>query len=145
MPNPNDARRLYQRWMDMWNGDLDAAGEIFADDCITHPAPQDTGEPPVFRGPDEMRQFVEMGRAIFDEVVFRAEDEPIVEGDRLACRWVAEGTYAGGMPGATAEPGTPITFRGIDIWHVGGGKVVEYQVASDGLHLMAQLGVGREE
>lgn len=139
-----DAKHLYQRWMDMWNGELDAAEEIFADDCVAHPAPQDTGEPPVYRGPDEMRRFVEMGRAIFDTVTFRAEDEPIVEGDRLAAQWVAEGTYAGGMPGTTAEPGTPITFRGIDVWQLRDGKVVEYWVSSDGLHLMAQLGVGNE-
>ena len=144
MTNPEHARRLYQRWMEMWNGDLDAADEIFADGCVTHPAPQDTGETPLFRGPKEMRRFVEMGRAIFQEVEFRPEGEPIVEGNRLACRWVGEGSYAGGMPGATAEPGAAITFRGIDVWHLENGKVVEYWVASDGLHLMAQLGVGQQ-
>lgn len=137
-----DATRLYQRWMEMWNGDLDAADEIFTDNCVAHPAPQGTGEPPVFRGPDEMRQFVEMGRAIFGAVTFRTDDDPIVEGNRLAARWIAEGTYAGGMPGATAEPGAPIIFRGIDVWQLEYGKVVEYWVSSDGLHLMAQLGVG---
>ncbi len=136
------ARSLYQRWMEMWNGDLDAADEIFAADCTTHPAPTTTGEAPVFRGPEEMRRFVEMGRAIFSEVTFRAEDEPIIDGSRLACRWVGEGTYGGGMPGATAETGTPITFRGIDVWRIEDGKVAEYWVASDGLHLMSQLGVG---
>ena len=142
MTTPEHTRHLYQRWMDMWNGDLDAADEIFADDCVAHPAPQDTGEPGIFRGPDDMRRFVEMGRAIFNNVTFRSLDAPIVEGNRLAARWVAEGTYAGGMPGATAKGDTPITFRGIDVWQLEGGKVVEYWVSSDGLHLMAQLGVG---
>lgn len=132
---------LYHRWMDMWNGDLDAASEIFADDCVAHPAPT-TREPPVYRGPDQMRSLVEMGRAIFSEVTFRPLDEPIVEGNRLACRWVGVGTYGGGMPGATAAPGTPIAFGGIDLWRLENGKVAEYWVASDGLHLMAQLGVG---
>lgn len=111
MTSPERTRHLYQRWMDMWNGDLDAADEIFADDCVAHPAPQDTGEPGIFRGPDDMRRFLEMGRAIFNDVTFRSVDAPIVEGNRLAARWVAEGTYAGGMPGATAERGTPITFE----------------------------------
>jgi hypothetical protein len=137
------AQSLYQRWMEMWNGDLDAAEEIFAADCVAHPAPTTTGEPPVFRGPDEMRQFVEMGRAIFSEVRFHAEGEPIVAGNRLACRWVGEGIYGGGMPGATVDPGMPITFRGIDVWQLEDGKVTEYWVASDGLHLMAQLGVSQ--
>ena len=142
MTHRDHASQLYQRWMDMWNGDFDAAEEIFVDDCVAHPAPQGTGEPLVFRGPGEMRRFVEMGRAIFRDVTFRTVDDPIVEGNRLACRWVAEGTFSGGMPGATAEPGTPITFRGIDVWRIESGKVVEYWVSSDGLHLMAQLGIG---
>lgn len=142
MTQPDRARQLYERWMEMWNGDLDAAGEIFADDCLAHPAPTTAGEPPLYRGPAEMRRFVEQGRAIFREVTFRALDEPIALDDRLAARWVGEGTYGGGMPGATAEPGTPISFGGIDVWHLEDGKVVEYWVASDGLHLMTQLGVG---
>ena len=87
-----------------------------------------------------MRRLVEQGRAIFSEVTFRALDQPIVVGDRLACRWIGEGIYRGGMPGATAPPGTPISFGGIDVWRLENGKVVEYWVASDGLHLMAQLG-----
>jgi predicted ester cyclase len=128
--------------MDMWNGDLDAAAEIFAPECVAYPAPMTSGEPPVYRGPEGMRRFVEEGRAIFATVTFRAEDAPIVDGDRLACRWACEGEYGGGMPGATVAPGTPVTFRGIDVWRLEGGKVVEYRVASDGLHLMAQLGVG---
>lgn len=128
----------------MWNGDLNAAYEIFAQDCLAHPAPQNVGEPPIYRGPDEMRRFVEMGRAIFADVTFRAEDALIVDGNRLAARWIAEGTYAGGMPGASASPGASITFRGIDIWRLEDGKVAEYWVSSDGLHLMAQLGAGKE-
>lgn len=142
--NSKEARHLYQRWMDMWNGDLDAAREIFADDCIAHPTPSNTGEPPVYRGPSEMRQFVEMGRAVFGEVTFRAEDDLIVEANRLAARWIVQGKYHGGVPGATAEPGTPITFRGIDVWRLEDGKVAEYWVSSDGLHFGAQLGIGKE-
>lgn len=139
--NADINRNLYSRWMEMWNGDLDAADEIFADDCLAHTAPSDVGEPPVYRGPNEMRNFVEMGRAIFNEVTFQAEGDLIVEGDQLATRWIAEGTYAGGMPGATASPGAPITFRGVDVWRIENGKVTEYWVSSDGLHFMAQLGV----
>ena len=142
MPQSTRAKQLYSRWMEMWNGDLDAATEIFAEDCVAHPAPTTIGEPPAYRGPDELRRLVEQGRAIFRDVTFRALAEPIVEGDRLACRWTCEGTYVGGMPGASTEPGAPITFGGIDVWRLENGKVAEYWVASDGLHLMAQLGVG---
>lgn len=135
-----DPAMVYQLWMDMWNGELDRAVDIFAPGCVAHPAPMTTDDPPVFRGPEGMSRFVEQGRAIFATVTFQAEDAPIIDGDRLACRWSAVGTYAGGLPGATAPPGSPITFRGIDVWRLENGKVVEYWVASDGLHLMAQLG-----
>ena len=105
MPQSDRANHLYGQWMEMWNGDLDATDEIFADDCLAHPAPTTTGEPQVYRGPDEMRTLVNQGRAIFGEVIFRALDEPIVDDARLACRWTGDGTYGGGMPGATATPG----------------------------------------
>ncbi len=83
MPGP---ARAYELWMEMWNGEVELAAEIFAPDCVAHPARMTAGEPPVVTGVEGMRQFVEQGRAIFDTVTFRAEDVPIVEGNRLACR-----------------------------------------------------------
>lgn len=124
---------MYMRWIRMWNGEFDLASELVAPECVIHQPPND------FRGPDGVRRMIEMGRAPFTRIVFRVEVEPIVEGNRLAARWTSTGQYAGGIPGAMAEPGTEATFGGIDIWRVQDGKIVEYWVSSDGLHLMAQL------
>lgn len=134
----DDLKRMYDRWMEMWNGRSELADELVAPSCPIHQPPND------LRGPEGVRQMVEMGRAPFREITFRVEVGPIVEGNRLAARWTSEGIYEGGIPGATAAPGTRISFGGIDIWHVEDGKIVEYWVSSDGLHLMAQLGVGKE-
>lgn len=134
-----DLIRMYDRWIEMWNGRPELADERVAPGCPIHQPPND------MRGPEGVRRMVEMGRAPFSAITFRVEVPPIVDGDRLAARWVSEGIYAGGIPGATAEPGTRIAFRGIDIWRVEDGRIAEYWVSSDGLHLMAQLRVGSEQ
>jgi predicted ester cyclase len=133
--HPDDLKRVYVRWIEMWNGQTDLADELVAPGCPIHQPPNE------FRGPAGVRQMFEMGRAPFREITFRVEVEPIIEGDRLAARWACEAVYENGIPGATVPPGTPITFGGIDIWRVEDGKIAEYWVSSDGLHLMAQLGV----
>ena len=69
---------------------------------------------------------------------------PIVAGEFIAARWNARGTYAGDIPGATATAGTTIEFSGNDIMRIANGMITEYWTSSDGLHLMAQLGVGQE-
>jgi predicted ester cyclase len=129
----DDLRAMYDRWMRMWNGELDLADELVAPGCVIHQPPNDV------RGPEGVRRMVGMGRAPFTEITFRVEVPPIVEGDRLAARWTSIGRYEGGIPGATAPRGTEVTFGGNDIWRVEDGKSVEYWVSSDGMHLMAQL------
>ncbi|MGW3174413.1 ester cyclase [Streptomyces sp. NPDC001153] len=54
-------------------------------------------------------------------------------------RWTATGTYAGGFPGAKAQPGTTVTFTGTDTLRVNDGKFVEYWLNSDTLQLLTQL------
>lgn len=131
----------YDRWLEMWNGQFDLAGQIIAPDCLVHQAPFGPGEPPRFRGPEGLVRMIRMGREPFEDLVFTCDVGPIVEAQQLASRWTGRGTYKGGFPGTTAPAGTPITFSGIDIWRMEDGKVAEYWVSSDGAHLMAQLGM----
>ena len=137
-----DAKRLYERWLALWNGDLAGVGAVVAPDFTLHQVglggPLDPEE---FRGPDGLVRLIGMGRAPFAELTFRVEVGPIVEGDMLAARWTGAGIYRGGLPGATAPAGTPVTFGGNDLLRIVAGKVAEYWVSSDGLYLMAQLGV----
>lgn len=82
-----------------------------------------------------------MGREPFADLTFSVEISPITEGNMLAARWQSNGKYKGGIPGATVSTGTSITFGGMDIMRIEAGKIAEYWVSSDGLHLMTQLGV----
>ncbi|MFD0395029.1 ester cyclase [Streptomyces nogalater] len=60
-------------------------------------------------------------------------------GRRASVRWTATGTYAGGFPGAKAEPGTRVTFTGTDTLRIEDGEFVEYWLNSDTLQLLTQL------
>jgi predicted ester cyclase len=132
--------RLYEQWMAMWNGDLSLASEIVAEGCIVHQAPFGEGEPVEFRGPEGIARMVEMGRAPFDEFAVKAEVGPVAEGALVAARWTGSGRYRGGLPGATASPGTLVTYSGADFFQIEAGKIAEYWVSADVYALMAQLG-----
>lgn len=66
---------------------------------------------------------------------------PIIDGDLIALRWRAQGSYAGGFPGAAAPAGTPADFTGTDLLRVQDGQLAEYWVNSDVHVLLAQLQV----
>lgn len=130
----SDHKEQYKLWMDLWNGNLELA-EILVDvGCVVHQAGNED-----MRGPEGIRNMVLMGREPFHEISFSIEVGPIRDGDMVAARWSCAGIYKGGLPGTTAPEGTPISFGGIDIWKLKDGKIIEYWVSSDGLHLMEQL------
>lgn len=62
-----------------------------------------------------------------------------MDGRYVSGRWTATGTYAGGFPGARAEPGTVVTFTGTDTLRIERGKFAEYWVNSDTFQLLTQL------
>jgi predicted ester cyclase len=138
---PDDLRRLYDRWLlELWHGDKPVAAQIVAPDFVIHQARGEPGASEAQRGPDAAVELVRMGRAPFSELTFAVEVGPIVDGDMLAARWSGRGAYAGGIPGATAPPGTEVSFGGIDLMRIDGELIAEYWVSSDGLALMGQLG-----
>lgn len=135
----DDAANLYRRMLlELWHADdadLDAlAAEIAGEDLVLH---QHGGQR---RGPAVLADLVRQGRAPFDGVEVTIDVGPAVDEDLVAARWIFRGAYAGGIPGATADPGTRVTFSGIDLVRLAEGRVTEYWVCSDGVHLMAQLG-----
>jgi predicted ester cyclase len=137
----SELRRLYRRWMlELWNGDLAVATELVTDDFVIHQARADGAGSDERRGPEAVVQLVRDGHAPFDGLTFEIEVGPVVEGDLVAARWAGRGRYRGGMPGATAAPGTPVAFGGIDLLRARGDRFAEYWVSSDGLALMGQLG-----
>jgi len=64
----------------------------------------------------------------------------VAEGDYVVVRWVLHATNTGDFFGMPAT-GKPVTLRGISMYRISEGKMVEGWVEYDQLNLMQQLGV----
>jgi hypothetical protein len=137
-----DLTALYRRWLlDLWHAPpadrADIAREVVTEDFTVRRA----GQPEEPRGPVRLVALVEAGSAPFDDVRLEIAIGPLVDGDLVAARWIFRGCYRGGLPGASAPAGTQVAFAGMDLLRARDGRFAEYWTSSDGLDLMAQLGV----
>lgn len=123
----------YYQWIGIWNGQDHNLEDIFHRDVIVRQAPNEK------HGIEAVQEMVEQGRAPFDPIFFSVEIEPVFDDHMLAARWKCHGTYKGGLPDVSAEPGKEIVFGGTDMWRFSDGLVSDYWVSSDGLWLMEQL------
>ncbi|MER7545694.1 ester cyclase [Spirillospora sp. NPDC127506] len=130
---------LYRRWLfEVWEGDFAVAEQILA--------PGFTGHWPDLEvhGPAEAAEQVRRSHEYFSGVRTGLDAGPVVGdgtgGGMVAAAWTFHGTYRGGVPGATAAPGTRVSFRGQDIFRAEDGRFAEYWVVSDALGLMTALG-----
>ncbi len=135
-----DSKLLWDRWIDLWNGDLAVAEEIIHPQFALHriPPPRISDQ---LGGREGLVAWIDQTRSLFPDLRFTVEVGPIADGETVAGRWIAEGTYQGGIPGSTAPAGTRVRFHGNDIWRSEGGLIREYWLSDDLLDLMQQLGV----
>lgn len=128
-------------WVRLWNGDLAQAAAIIAPGFRIHAALLDGGDGSIFRGVDGLLAWISQTRAAFPDLHFAVEVPPLIDGRYASVRWTATGTYAGGFPGAQAEPGTAVTFTGTGTLRVEDGRFAEYWINSDTLELVTRLQV----
>ncbi len=120
------AARLWARWLDMWNEDPDIAYEIIGAGYRVHlPTVAATIDPARIRDAAAMAGWVRGFTAKFAGLRYRTDFGPLVDGDRLVCRWYGTATYLGltGWPGDVA--GRPVTMVGVDVLRVADGRIVE--------------------
>ena len=116
-------------------GNLAVADEILAPDFVMH-AP---GLPAALaHGPEGMKRLATATRMAFPDLQTTDEDT-IAQGDRVVIRWTFRATHQGEFHGIPPT-GTQVTFGGIDIFRVAGGKLVELWAEADNLGLLQQLG-----
>jgi len=131
---------VWDRWIELWNGNLEQATEIIHPGFVVHRIPppriSDTAG-----GREALLEWIKQTRALLGDLHLVVEVGPIVDGEMVAGRWIAEGTYLGGIPGSTAPTGTRVRFHGNDIWRAEDGLIREYWLSDDLLDLMQQLGV----
>ncbi|MFC1633346.1 alpha/beta fold hydrolase [Planctomycetota bacterium] len=119
---------------EVWNqGNLAVADEIFATDFVNHdPSRPDVTDLESYKG-----AVVEYRTAFPD---FRVVIHMVAEGDKVAARWTATGTHQGEFMGIPPT-GKHMTWTGMNIFRLAGGKIVEAWWSYDALALMQQLGV----
>ena len=132
---------MLDNWLRLWNGDYDRAPGIVSPAFRVHAALLDGGDGSSIRGVNGLVAWIEQTRAAFPDLRFTEQVTPLIDGRHASVRWTATGTYAGGFPGAKAEPGTVVTFTGTDTLRMRDGRFVEYWVNTDTLQLLTQLKV----
>jgi steroid delta-isomerase-like uncharacterized protein len=116
-------------------GNLSVVDEIFASaDYVLH----DPASPEEVRGPEGVKEFVQMYRSAFPDTHITVEDQ-IAEGDEVVTRWTGRGTHRGELMGIPAS-GNQVEVPGITIDRFSGGKGVESWTNYDALGMMQQIG-----
>lgn len=121
-------RRFLERCLNQ--GDIDAVGEFVSPEFVDHLFPD-------HRGIDGVKQGFRDFRTAFPDIHY-AFDDIIAEGDRVVVRYTISGTHRGEFLGVPPS-GRRVTWTGINIARINGGKFVERWGAFDTASVMRQL------
>ena len=130
------ARRLYEEVFSV--GNLAAADEILAEDCISH----GPGSPPAV-GRDGIKRQASVLRGAIPDLRVILEDQ-VGEGDLVASRWTGSGINSGTfqMPGVSIPPtNRPISFGELRVDRFEGDLIAESWFIPDRFSLWQQLGL----
>lgn len=119
------AARLWERWLDLWNGDIEVADEIIAPGVRLWYNGRSAIDASHIRDAATMKVWVTRFRTTFDDMTFSSDFGPLVDGEFYTIRWFLNAVYKGTTGFPEDVPGTPFTRAGVDIWRVADGKVLE--------------------
>lgn len=134
------SRRLLEESFN--DGNLALIDQLVAPGLVDHD-PAQPARLRALRGPEVMKQTVQMYRAAFPDVRITVDDV-IAAGDKVAVRWHAEGTHRGELEGL-APTGARGLVTGITIDQWRDGQIVESWGQWDNLGLARQLGAAPPE
>src|SRR3954453_6710890 len=115
-------RRFYKEVYVDWNMAL--VDEDVSPRFMSHDWPEDGPS-----GPPAFRDYYAAIRSAVPDARYEVDDL-IAEGDRVVVRWRMVGTHKGTFRGI-APTGRPIVLKGIAIYRLEGGKLMERWVVSD--------------
>jgi predicted ester cyclase len=119
------------------DGDLTAVDRYLDPDFIDHDPPL-PGAPD---GPEGARQAAALRRQAFPD--WRSDvQHMIAEGDLVVEHFIAHGTHRGSVMGESPT-GRDVVLRGINIFRITDGKIVERWGRLDDLGLLQQLGLAQ--
>jgi predicted ester cyclase len=120
--NKELVRRFYKEVYVDWNMAL--ADDVLSPEFTSHDWPQ--GGP---TGPKAFRNYYAAIRSAVADARYEVDDL-IAEADKVVVRWRLLGIHKGAF-GGIAPTGRPITLKGIAIYRVKDGKLMERWVVSD--------------
>jgi len=118
-------------------GDVSVAEKIFAPGAIINRL--DSFTPDFGTGPEAITKIATLYRNTFNDLQIEIED--IIangDGDKVIARFSINGTQTGDLPGIPATE-VQISIKGIDIYQIMDGQIVEMWHTADTLGLMKQL------
>ncbi len=116
-------------------GNLDLIPALFAPDYVPH----DPSNPTRRGGIEGARDFIAQLQEGVTDVRYTIEDL-IAEGDKVMYRWTLSFRHTGPMMGIPPT-GNSVSFGGVDIFRLAGGKIAESWVYADALGMLRQFGV----
>lgn len=119
-------------------GNLDAIKDFIAPDYVRHTSPGGREGGRDVQGPEDARKSIAAFRAAFPDCHF-ANDDMLVDGDKVVVRWTCTGTHRGEFRGI-APTGKRVTFIGINIYRLRDNKIIERWAVEDSVSLLQQLG-----
>jgi steroid delta-isomerase-like uncharacterized protein len=128
--NKGIVQRLFNEVM---KGNLAIADELIAEDYAQHSM---FGIP---NGREAFKQFFMGFASAVPDAQFVIEDV-IAEEDKVVSRFTVTGTQQGALPGIPPT-GKKFTLRGIDIFRLKDGRILEHWDAVDQLGMLQQLGL----
>lgn len=112
-------------------GNLAIGDELLTDDCVFYtPAP--------IEGIASWKSFANGFLTAFPDLTIKIDDL-VVEGDKVAARWTANGTHQGLLRGIPAS-GHEVSWVGIAIYELLDGKIKIVWGLNDALGIMQQIG-----
>ncbi|MBZ5610767.1 MAG: ester cyclase [Acidobacteriia bacterium] len=128
-------RRLIEKYYhELWN----AWNFALADELIS-PSVKFHGSVGIsVQGLNGFREYMNLIRSAFPDF-HNTIEEMIAEGGSVAARLTYRGTHRGAIFGVAAT-GRGITYDGLALFHIEGGKIVSGYVLGNVIHLLGQLG-----
>jgi len=131
-----DATDIVRESINAWNAhDPDGVARLVSNDFVSE---SDT-MPTAVRGPDAVRQEVQMYVRAFSDLHFEVE-QILSSGDYVTLRWIATGTHDGELMGIPATNKRVVT-HGCTVEELRNGKLVREWVYWDTGNLLRQIGV----
>jgi steroid delta-isomerase-like uncharacterized protein len=133
MSTENNKSIILRLFDEVMKGNLAIADELITEDYAQHSVFD------IPNGREGFKQFFMAFAAAVPDAQF-VIDDVIAEGDKVVTRFTVNGTQTGALQGILPT-GKKFSMKGIDIFRVVDGKVVEHWDAVDQLGMLQQLGV----